>query len=85
MKRHVTITWSPPPELVLTEVSRIVNISPDVYVEDMLWLLFKVAEWRVNEWKRENINLWSLYKCWQIAYAREEAYWAMSDGEIVWH
>ena len=77
-------TWSPPPKLVATEASLIVNISPYVYVEDMLWLLFKVAEWRVNEWQREN-SFWSLYKCWQIASAREEAYWAMLDGEIVWH
>ena len=75
--------WPPPQALIDAECSPSVTIANDICVEGLLWGLFKVAEARFDE--RAAIGGDNVYRAWQIAVARYNAYQELAAGEVVWH
>ena len=76
-------TWTPTQAIIETERSYTVLVLNDVCVEELLFELFKVAETRFDE--RAAIGAGGLYRTWQIAVARYNAYQDLAAGEVTWH
>ena len=75
--------WAPTQALIDAECSPSVTIANDVCVEWLLRGLFEVARHHFDE--RAAVGGDGVYRAWQIAIARYNAYQELAAGEVVWH
>ncbi len=77
-------TWAPTQAMIdLAECTGTITVQNDVCVEGLLFELFKVAEARFDEQAAAGAG--GVYRAWQIAVARYNAYRDLCRGEVTWH